>query len=49
VGSLKQQFREARERARLDAEQKKRESEGLYEPQNQRATPVPASPGGVAL
>jgi hypothetical protein len=49
VGSLKQQFREARERARLDAEQKKRESEGLYEPQTQRATAVPASPGGSAL
>ena len=49
VGSLKQQFREARERARLEAEQKKRESEGLYEPQTQRPTAVPASPGGSAL
>jgi hypothetical protein len=49
VGSLKQQFREARERARLEAEQRKREAEGSYEPQIQRATPVPASPGGSAL
>ncbi len=48
VGSLKQQFREARERARLEAEQKKREAEGLYEPQTQRAA-VPAVPAGSAL
>lgn len=49
VGSLKQQFREARERARLEAEQRKQEAEGSYEPQTQRATAVPASPGGSAL
>lgn len=49
VGSLKQQFREARERARLEAEQRKREAEGFNEPQTQRATTVPASPGGSAL
>ncbi len=49
VGSLKQQFREARERARLEAEQKKREAEGWYEPQTQRATVVPAAPAGSAL
>jgi hypothetical protein len=49
VGSLKQQFREARERARLEAEQRKQEAEGSYEPQTQRATAVPASPGGGAL
>lgn len=49
VGSLKQQFREARERARLEAEQKKREAEGVNEPQTQPATAVPASPGASAL
>lgn len=38
VSSLTQQFRAARERARLEAERKKRESEGFYEPQ----TPTPA-------
>jgi hypothetical protein len=32
VTSLSQQFREARERARLDNERKKREAEGFYEP-----------------
>ena len=49
VGSLKQQFREARERARLEAEQRKREAEGFYEPQTQRATTAPSSPRGSAL
>lgn len=45
VGSIMQQFREARERARLEAEQRKREAEGSYEPQTQRTTAAPASPG----
>jgi hypothetical protein len=49
VGSLKQQFREARERARLEAEQRKREAEGSYEPQTQRAAAAPIAPGGNAL
>ncbi len=49
VGSLKQQFREARERAKLEAEQRKREAEGSYEPQTQRATVVPASTTGSPL
>jgi hypothetical protein len=49
VKSLTQQFREARERARLEAEQKKRETEGSHEPQTQRATTVPAAPGGSTL
>jgi hypothetical protein len=49
VGSLKQQFREARERARLEAEQRKREAEGFYEPQTERAAAAPASPRGNAL
>jgi hypothetical protein len=31
VSSLSQQFREARERARLDTERKKREAQGFYE------------------
>jgi hypothetical protein len=38
VVSLKQQFREARERARLDAEQKKLEAESAYAPPVQQAT-----------
>jgi hypothetical protein len=49
VTSLKQQFREARERARADAERKRRETEGLYEPQTERAAAAPASPGGSSL
>ncbi|KFE66459.1 hypothetical protein DB31_0932 [Hyalangium minutum] len=47
--SLKQQFREARERARLDAERKRREAEGFYEPPTDRAIAAPASSGGSAL
>ena len=49
VSSLKQQFREARERARLEAEQRKREAEGFYEPQTDRAAAVPSTSGGSAL
>jgi hypothetical protein len=42
VSSLSQQFREARERARLENERKKREAEGFYEP------PPPAAAGANA-
>lgn len=49
VSSLSQQFREARERARLEAERKKQESEGLYGPQNQRTAAAPSTPGGHPL
>jgi hypothetical protein len=45
VSSLSQQFREARERARLESERRKREAEGFYEPQ----TPATgaAAPGAI--
>lgn len=43
VSSLAQQFREARERARQEAERKKMEAEGIHEPQ---AEPAPVVPGG---
>ncbi|MBN1210332.1 MAG: hypothetical protein JXB05_36100 [Myxococcaceae bacterium] len=49
VSSLSQQFREARERARLDAERKKREAEGAHEPQTSGSTGARANPGGDAL
>ncbi len=39
VSSLSQQFREARERARLENERKKREAQGFYE------SPSPAAAG----
>jgi hypothetical protein len=38
VSSLSQQFREAKERRRLEAERKQRESEGFYEPKVQPTT-----------
>jgi hypothetical protein len=46
VSSLSQQFREARERARLEAERKKREAEGFYEPQAP-ASGANAAPGAT--
>jgi hypothetical protein len=49
VSSLKQQFREARERAKLEAEHKRRDAEGFYEPQTDRAAAAPAASGGSAL
>jgi hypothetical protein len=49
VSSLSQQFREARERARLEAERKKREAEGAYEPKTSGSTGAGATPGGNAL
>ena len=49
VTSLKQQFREARERARLEAERKRREAGGFYEPQVDRAAAVPTPSGGSSL
>ncbi|WP_224245591.1 hypothetical protein [Hyalangium gracile] len=49
VKSLSQQFREAKERARLEAERKKQEEEGFHAPQTQRPAAVPAAPGGSAL
>jgi len=42
VSTLSQQFREARERARLDTERKKREAQGFYE------SPSPAATGAAA-
>ena len=42
VSTLSQQFREARERARLDTERKKREAQGFYE------SPPPAAAGAGA-
>jgi hypothetical protein len=44
VSSLTQQFREARERARLESERKKREAEGFYEPQTPTAPGAGAAP-----
>ena len=41
VSSLSQQFREARERARLENERKKREAQGFYE------SPSPAAAGAT--
>jgi hypothetical protein len=49
VTSLSQQFREARERARLEAERKKQEAEAVYAPRPPRAAAVPATSGGQAL
>ncbi|MFL5350424.1 MAG: hypothetical protein ACJ8AT_37105 [Hyalangium sp.] len=49
VTSLSQQFREARQKARLEAERKKQESEGVYAPPNQRTAAVPSTPGGQSL
>ncbi|WP_224360348.1 hypothetical protein [Hyalangium versicolor] len=46
VTSLSQQFREAREKARLEAERRKQEADGAYVPQNQRAAVPAAPPGG---
>lgn len=48
VSSLSQQFREARERAKLEAERKKREAEGAYEPKTSGSTGAPAAPGGTS-
>ena len=42
VSSLSQQFRAARERARLDTERKKREAQGFYE------SPSPSAAGAAA-
>ncbi len=49
VSSLSQQFHEARERARLEAERKKQESEGFYAPQNSRTAAAPSTSGGQPL
>mgnify|MGYP003577808633 CR=1 FL=1 len=46
VSSLSQRFREARERARLEAEGKKREAEGAYEPKTPGST---GASGGDSL
>jgi hypothetical protein len=45
VSSLSQQFREARERGRLETERKKREAQGFYEPQTPTAAGASAAPG----
>jgi hypothetical protein len=45
VTSLKQQFKEARERARLESERRQQESEALYEPQTRSAAGAAAAPG----
>ncbi|MDY7229401.1 hypothetical protein [Hyalangium rubrum] len=45
VTSLKEQFRQAKERARLDSERRKREEEGFYEPQTSAAAGAVAAPG----
>lgn len=49
VTSLSQQFREAREKARLEAERKKQESEGVYAPPSQRTAAAPSTTGGQSL
>jgi hypothetical protein len=46
MSSLTQQFHVARERARLDAERRKQESEGSYGPQLERAAAAPATAEG---
>lgn len=43
VSSLSQQFREARERAKVEAARKKQESEGAYAPKTERAAAAPGS------
>ena len=49
VTSLSDQFREAREKARLEAERKKQESEGVYAPPNPRTAAAPSTSGGHSL
>jgi hypothetical protein len=45
VSSLSQQFSEARERARLEAERKKREAQGFHEPQTPTTAGASTAPG----